>query len=177
MDPYLPREARAAFLLFAPVAFFEPLQRLMRTILRKTAHSEMDRAQRMMGPSQEVARLGNLEKLQSFIEKWLSEQFQLAEVKLVMNGGDPTNLGQRASDDLFEIKSSGHLAGTLRVKRHGAMLSGETAAALEFLCEQLPGALDLCRLVEEKLLLGRELAEHERPDALGPKAGHISQTW
>ncbi len=174
MEPYLPPEATAAILLFAPVAFFEPLQRLMRTILRKTAHSEMDRAQRMMGPIQEVARLGNLEKLQSFIEKWLSEQFQLAEVKLVMNGGDPTNLGQRASDDLFEIKSSGHLAGTLRVKRHGAMLSGETAAALEFLCEQLPGALDLCRLIEEKLLLERELAERERLAALGQMAASIS---
>ena len=174
MEPYLPPEATAAILLFAPVAFFEPLQRLMRTILRKTAHSEMDRAQRMMGPIQEVARLGNLEKLQSFIEKWLSEQFQLAEVKLVMNGGDPTDLGQPASDDLFEIKSSGHLAGMLRVKRHGAMLSGETAAALEFLCEQLPGALDLCRLIEEKLLLERELAERERLAALGQMAASIS---
>jgi len=174
MEPYLPPEATAAILLFAPVAFFEPLQRLMRTILRKTAHSEMDRAQRMMGPIQEVARLGNLEKLQSFIEKWLSEQFQLAEVKLVMNSEDPADAGLQASDDVFDIKSSGHLFGTLRIKRHGAMLSGETAAALEFLCEQLPGALDLCRLIEEKLLLERELAERERMAALGQMAASIS---
>ena len=174
MEPYLPPEATAAILLFAPVAFFEPLQRLMRTILRTTAHSEMDRAQRMMAPIQEVARLGNLEKLQSFIEKWLSEQFQLAEVKLVMNGGNPADAGQQPSDDVFDIKSSGHLFGTLRIKRHGAMLSGETAAALEFLCEQLPAALDLCRLIEEKLLLERELAERERMAALGQMAASIS---
>jgi len=174
MEPYLPPEATAAILLFVPVVFFEPLQRLMRTILRTTAHSEMDRAQRMMAPIQEVARLGNLENLQSFIEKWLSEQFQLAEVKLVMDRGDPADTGQHAWDDVFEIKSSGHLLGALRVKRHGAMLSGETAAALEFLCEQLPGALDLCRLIEEKLLLERELAERERLAALGQMAASIS---
>jgi signal transduction histidine kinase len=174
MEPYLPPEATAAILLFLPVAFFEPLQRLIRTILRTTAHSEMDHAQRIMAPIQEVARLGNLEKLQSFIEKWLGEQFQLAEVKLVTNGGNPADAGQQAWEDVFDIKLSGRLLGTLRVKRHGAMLSGETAAALEFLCEQLPGALDLCRLIEEKLLLERELAERERLAALGQMAASIS---
>jgi len=54
------------------------------------------------------------------------------------------------------------------------MLSGETVAALEFLCEQLPGALDLCRLIEEKLQLERELAERERLAALGQMAASIS---
>ena len=42
------------------------------------------------------------------------------------------------------------------------MVSGETYAALEFVCEQLPGAFDLCRLIEEKLELERELAARER---------------
>jgi signal transduction histidine kinase len=54
------------------------------------------------------------------------------------------------------------------------MLSGETAAALEFLCEQLPGALDLCRLIEEKLELERELAERERLALVGQMAASIS---
>jgi signal transduction histidine kinase len=42
------------------------------------------------------------------------------------------------------------------------------------LCEQLPGALDLCRLIEEKLRLERELAERERMAALGQMAASIS---
>jgi signal transduction histidine kinase len=62
----------------------------------------------------------------------------------------------------------------LHVKPYGAMLSGETQAALEFLCEQLPGALDLCRLIEEKLRLERELAERERLAVLGQMAASIS---
>ena len=54
------------------------------------------------------------------------------------------------------------------------MISGETYAALEFLCEQLPGAFDLCRLIEEKLQLERELAERERLALVGQMAASIS---
>jgi signal transduction histidine kinase len=64
--------------------------------------------------------------------------------------------------------------GILYVAPHGAGLSGETRAALEFLCEQLPGAVDLCRLIEEKLQLERELAERERLALLGQMAASIS---
>jgi signal transduction histidine kinase len=174
MEPYLPPEATAAILLFLPVVFFEPLQRFMRRILRRTAQTEMDHAQRMMAPIQEVARLGNLGKLIAFIEKWIGEELQLADVKLLLGGDAELGSGENASEERFAIRQSGRLLGTMRVKAHGAMLSGETAAALEFLCEQLPGALDLCRLIEEKLQLERELAERERLAVLGQMAASIS---
>lgn len=174
LEPYLPPEASAALLLFLPVVFFEPLQRTMRRILRRTAQTEMDHAQRMMAPIQEVARLGNLGKLTAFIEKWIGEELQLAEVKLSLGSAAEADPGQKPSEDVFAIRQSGRSLGTLRVKAHGAMLSGETAAALEFLCEQLPGALDLCRLIEEKLQLERELAERERLAVLGQMAASIS---
>ncbi len=174
MEPYLPPEATAGLLLFLPVVFFEPLQRLMKRILRRTAQTEVDRAQRMMGPIQEAARLGNLEKLSSFIEKWIGEQLQLAEVKLVLDGVNDAAASHQAGEEIFAIRQSGHAIGTLRVKAHGAMLSGETVAALEFLCEQLPGALDLCRVIEEKLGLERELAEREKLALVGQMAASIS---
>ena len=174
MEPYLPPEATAAILLFLPVVFFEPLQRLMRGVLRRTAQTEMDHAQRMMAPIQEVARLGNLGKLTAFIEKWVAEELQLAEVRLSLGGAPEITLEGKASEEVFAIRQSGMFLGTLRAKAHGAMLSGETAAALEFLCEQLPGALDLCRLIEEKLRLERELAERERLAILGQMAASIS---
>jgi signal transduction histidine kinase len=173
-EPYFPPEATAAILLFLPVVLFEPLQRAMGRILRRTAQSEMDHAQRMMAPIQEAARRGDLAKLTAFIEKWVGEQLQLAEVKLVLGSGMGVGPGDKASEEEFAIKQSGQVLGVLRVKAHGAMLSGETAAALEFLCEQLPGALDLCRLIEEKLRLERELAERERLAVLGQMAASIS---
>jgi len=174
MEPYLPPEASAALLLFLPVVFFEPLQRLMRGILRRTAQTEMDHAQRMMAPIQELARLGNLGKLAAFIEKWIGEELQLAEVKLFLGSVAEADPKRKESEKVFVIRQSGRSLGTLGVKAHGAMLSGETAAALEFLCEQLPGALDLCRLIEEKLQLERELAERERLAVLGQMAASIS---
>jgi signal transduction histidine kinase len=174
LDPYLPPEATAAILLFLPVVFFEPLQRLMRGILRRTAQTEMDHAQRMMAPIQEIARLGNLGKLAAFIENWIGDELQLAEVKLSLGSRGEGESGQKPSEEIFVIRQSGQSLGTLRVRAHGAMLSGETAAALEFLCEQLPGALDLCRLIEEKLQLERELAERERLALLGQMAASIS---
>jgi signal transduction histidine kinase len=176
LDPFLPPEATAAILLFLPVAFFEPLQKFVGRILRQAAQTEMDRAQRMIGPIQEVARLGDLQKLTKFIEQWISEQSQLAEVRVSLEGDGAGQAVSRrhGAEEVFAIRQARHLLGTLRVKPHGAMLSGETAAALEFLCEQLPGALDLCRLIEEKLRLERELAERERLALVGQMAASIS---
>ncbi len=174
LERFLPPEATAGILLFLPVVLFEPLQRLVGRTLRRTAHAELDRAQRIMGPIQTVARLGSLEKLNQFIEKWIGEELQLAEVRLALKEFDDAAANQRAGEEIFAIRQSGHAIGTLRVKAHGAMLSGETVAALEFLCEQLPGALDLCRLIEEKLRLERELAERERLALVGQMAASIS---
>jgi signal transduction histidine kinase len=174
LEPYVPPEATAAILLFLPVVLFEPLQRLVGRILRRTAHAEMDRTQRMMGPIQEVARLGDLARLKGFIEKWIGEQLQVAEVQLQLGASSEDIPGPAGSEEFFAIRQSGNVVGMLRVKAHGAMLSGETVAALEFLCEQLPGTLDLCRLIEEKLQLERELAERERLAALGQMAASIS---
>jgi signal transduction histidine kinase len=68
----------------------------------------------------------------------------------------------------------GNVVGIVRAEPHGSALSGETRAALEFLCEQLLGALDLCRLIGEKVRLERELAERERLALLGQMAASIS---
>jgi len=45
---------------------------------------------------------------------------------------------------------------------------------LSFFASSLPGAFDLCRLIEEKLQLERELAERERMAVLGQMAASIS---
>jgi len=177
-EPALPPEATAAILLFLPVVFFEPLQRAFRNSLRKAAHSEMDLTQRMMGPIQDIARLGNFAKLVGFVEQWVKSQFQFANVELTIGIAALPSAGSGESSggaiDTFAIQQGSQPLGYLRVTSHGAMLSGETWAALEFLCEQLPAAFDLCRLIEEKLRLERELAERERMAALGQMAASIS---
>ena len=177
-EHYLPPEATAALLLFLPVVFFEPLQRVMGRLLLKTAQTEVDRAQKLMGPINEVARLGNQAKLREFSERWIAEQLQLAEAHLALDAeGKTPNLlehSQKGSEEVFEAGRGGRHLGLLRVRAHGAMISGETYAALEFLSEQLPSAFDLCRLIEEKLQLERELAERQRLALVGQMAASIS---
>jgi signal transduction histidine kinase len=172
--PYFPPEATAALLLFLPVFLFEPLQRLVGRLLLRTAQREMDQANRTMGPIQEVARLGDLEELVSFAQKRIGEQLQLAKVELLLGSEFGSERESKVGEESFAIRKSGETVGVLRVKPYGAMISGETRAALEFLSEQLPGALDLCRLIEEKLRLERELAERERLAVLGQMAASIS---
>jgi K+-sensing histidine kinase KdpD len=180
LEPYLPPEASAALLLFLPVVFFEPLQRVMGKLLRRTAQTEVDRAQRLMGPINEVARRGDPEKLKAFGERWIAEQLQLAEVHLEMAVPDDAAAyaiaAKRSVEEVFVIARSGQYFGRMRVRPHGAMVSGETYAALEFVCEQLPAAFDLCRLIEEKLELERELAERERLALVGQMAASISHS-
>jgi signal transduction histidine kinase len=150
----------------------------MGRLLRKTAQKEVDRAQKLLGPINEVAMLGDLGKLREFSERWISEQLQLAEVKLELDAvgtAPPTaEVAKGSSSETFEIRRAGKNLGALRARPHGAMISGETYAALELVCEQLPAAFDLCRLIEEKLELERELAERERLALVGQMAASIS---
>jgi len=187
LEPELPPEATASILLFVLVIFFEPLQRVLGRRLQETAHREMDRVQRLTAQIQQEARSGNLKELVSFIERRVREEFELAATTLTLL--DPSKAELRPlvgpaaapvaslaiASQFFPVrqKAVGYAA-VLRAEPHGSAISGETRAALEFLCEQLSGALDLCRLIEEKLRLERELAERERLALVGQMAASIS---
>ena len=184
LEPLLPPEASASILLFVLVIFIEPLQRMLGRSLRETAQLEMDRVQKLMAEIQQEARQGNLSELVSFIERRTREQLELREVWLDLPDADRFRLSDTRSGEPraalafdpreFLLLREGKTEGVLHVEPHGAIISGDTRAALEFLCEQLPGALDLCRLIEEKVRLERELAERERLALVGQMAASIS---
>ena len=184
LEPLLPPEASASILLFVLVIFIEPLQRVLGRRLEETAHREMDRVQRLTAEIHQEARQGNLRGLVRFIEGRVKEVFELAAVNLALVDQSkaqlrPTRPEEQAasaalSDRVFALRQGHQLMAVLQAEPHGAALSGETRATLEFLCEQLPGALDLCRLIEEKLRLERELAERERLALVGQMAASIS---
>ena len=192
LEPMLPPEASASILLFVLVIFIEPLQRVLGRRLQETAHREMDRVQRLTAEIQQEAKQGDVAGLARFIEQRTREEFELASARVTLAG----KFAERSTALLAESKVSGesrsarsdvvsgpnrfrigqgeHAGGLLAVEPHGAFLSGETTAALEFLCEQLPNALELCLLIEEKLQLERELAERERLALVGQMAASIS---
>jgi signal transduction histidine kinase len=194
LEPVLPPEASASILLFVLVPFIEPLQRTLGRRLEATAHRELDRVQRLSGEIQQEAKQGDVAALVQFIERRTTEEFELGSARVVLTGpyreraldltgavlnaadfgdiGGAANAGQ--SSNRFRIGRGDQTDGFLLVQPHGAFLSGETTAAFEFLCEQLPNALELCLLIEEKLRLERELAERERLAVLGQMAASIS---
>jgi len=178
LAPEIPPEASASILLFVLVIFIEPLQRVLGRQLQEAAQREMDRGQRLMAEVQQVARLGGMPQLVRVIEHRLKEQFEFADAGLILHDDAKPMMQDRAArkqfKQTFPIRQGTRVIGTLGIEPHGAMISGETRAALEFLCEQLAGALDLCRLIEEKVQLERELAERERLALLGQMAASIS---
>jgi signal transduction histidine kinase len=177
LAPSVPPEASAAILLFVLVIFIEPLQRSLGRRLQLTAQREMDRVQRLMAEVQQAARLGDMPQLARVIVNRLSEQFELAGAKLTLleaGDGKPEQNDAKRLKENFPIRQGEREIAILEIEPHGAMISGETRAALEFLCEQLAGALDLCRLIDEKVRLERELAERERLALLGQMAASIS---
>jgi signal transduction histidine kinase len=108
------------------------------------------------------------------------EEFELAGAEMELReeaAREATSASQArlpVTPKSFALRQGDELLGILTVKPHGAFLSGEARAALEFLCEQLPAMIGLCRLIEEKLKLERELAERERLALLGQMAASIS---
>jgi len=186
--PVLPPEATAAVLLFLLVVFIEPLQRLLGRRLQETAQREMDRVQRLMTLIQQEARQGNHAALVQFIEQKTKHEFELESVvlrfanpassRLQLRVRSPQEIRElatiRKTEPVFPLRRDGQFLGYLRVKPHGSAISGETMAGLEFLSEQLPAALDVCHLIEDKLQLERELAERERLALVGQMAASIS---
>jgi len=178
LEPVLPPEATASILLFVLVIFIEPLQRALGRRLQETAQKEMDLAHRLSSEIQQEARRGDVPQLAEFIESRLKEQFEFADVGLMLwdpsSGKEEWLPTRKEFREGFSILQGNRTIGTLLIEPHGAAISGETKVALEFLCEQLTRALDLCRLIEEKLRLERELAERERLALVGQMAASIS---
>jgi len=178
LEPVLPPEATASILLFILVFLFEPLQRTIGRGLSQAFELQMDRLQRLTGELQRTARQGELGRLCAFAERRIREEFGLAEVRILVSGAisrEPLKPAAGPTSVVrFPLREGREEIGALEAGSYGAFVSGETYAALEFLAEQLPAAIGLCRLIDEKLKLERELAERERLALVGQMAASIS---
>jgi signal transduction histidine kinase len=178
LAPVFPPEATASVLLFVLVFLFEPLERVIGPALHRTFRERVERWQRLAVELQEEARHGDVAQLLAGAECRIREEFSLAAVRISVPR-DPTlaplvspgGLGHVAR---IPLKKGREEIGILEAATTGSYLTGETTAALEFLAEQLPGMIDLCRLIEQKIGLERELAERERLVMLGQMAATVS---
>ena len=178
LEPMLPPEATASILLFVLIFLFEPLERVIGPVLHRRFQERVGRLQQLSTELQTEARNGDLADLIVFAERRIREEFGLAVVRISVPRNparapleSPGGLGHVAR---LPLMKNGSEIGLLEAATTGSYLTGETSAALEFLAEQLPGNIDLCRMIGEKLQLERELAERERMAGLGQMAATIS---
>lgn len=174
LEPYLPPEATVSILLFVLVIFFEPLQRRVGNLLQHTFRREAEKLQRLTAEIQQVARAGELEEVVPFAEARIAETLALPGVRIIVREGPDRPATTSGPVQRFALREGANEIGVLEAHYYGQTLSGETHAALEYLAEQLPAALDLCRLIQEKLRLERELAERQRFALLGQMAASVS---
>ena len=178
LEPVLPPEATASILIFVLIFLFEPLERLIGPALHRTFRERFGRLQKLTGELQEAARRGDVARLISIAEERIRGEFGLAAVRISIPRAPSRKpldgaggLGHAVQVPLMK---DGKEIGLLEAASTGSYLTGETSAALEFLVEQLTPMVDLCRLIEEKLRLERELAERERMAQLGQMAASVS---
>jgi signal transduction histidine kinase len=189
-EPYFPPEATAGFLLFLLLAFFEPLQRLASRLLRRGFQEQVDRLQRLSAELQREALRGESGRLIEFAEEHIRQEFGLELVRIRLNATDANAAlidDERRLDEItatrpawagqpvrLRLGKPGAEMGELEVVPVGSAISGEASAALDFLAEQLPAVIELCRVIEQKLALERELDERERMALVGQMAASIS---
>lgn len=178
LAPVFPPEATASVLLFVLIFLFEPLERAIGPAIHRTFRERVDRWQRLAVELQEEARHGDVAQLLAGAERRIRDEFGLATVRISVPRDpalapleSPGGLGHVAR---IPLKKGREETGLLEAATTGSYLTGETTAALEFLAEQLPAMIDLCRLIEEKIRLERELAERERLAMLGQMAATVS---
>ncbi len=178
LEPVLPPEATASVLLFVLIFLFEPLERAIGPVLHRQMAERMDRVQKLTSQLQQEARQGKVAHLVVEAERRIREEFGLAAARISIPRDAaltaleaPGGLGHTAQMRLMKDEQE---IGVLEAATTGSYLTGETSAALEFLAEQLPGMVDLARLIEDKLRLERELAERERMAVLGQMAASVS---
>jgi signal transduction histidine kinase len=178
LEPMLPPEATASILLFVLIFLFEPLERVIGPALHRRFRERVGRLQQLSTELQTEARNGNIAELIAFTERRIREEFGLGLVRISVPR-DPSRAALESPGGLghvarLPLMKNGNEIGLLEAATTGSYLTGETSAALEFLAEQLPGSIDLCRMIGEKLQLERELAERERMAGLGQMAATIS---
>ena len=178
LAPVFPPEATASVLLFVLIFLFEPAQRVLGPALHQHFSERMGRVQRLSVEIQQEARQGDIAKLVKFAEQKICEEFGLAAVRISVPANadalalkSPGGLGHAVR---LRLKKDKQEIGTLEAVTTGASITGETSAALEFVTEQLSSAIDLARLIEEKVRLERELAARERLAMLGQMAASVS---
>jgi signal transduction histidine kinase len=171
------REVTEAVMIFALVVLVEPLKRLISRALHQQFVSEFEKVQKLAMEIEDHAKqTGDVDSLQALVEKRVPAELGLELARLVRNpiSSAASSRGVFFKTHFVPISRSGQVIAHLEVVPNSGEISGEQFAALEILADRLAAALELCRLIAEKINLERELAAKEKMAFLGEMAARIA---
>lgn len=173
----LPAEATEGVMIFTLVILVEPLKRLISRALHQQFVSEFEIVQKLASEIEDHAkRTGDVEALQGLVEERVPAALGLDRVRL-HRGAAAAGAADRGAVDkarFVPIARDGEVIAQLEIVPASGEVSGEQIAALEILADRLAAALELCRLIADKVGLERELAARERMAFLGEMAARIA---
>jgi len=173
----LPTAVTEAVMIFILVVLVEPVKRLISRALHQQFISEFEKVQRIAAEIEEHAkRTGDVDSLQGLVEERVPLVLGLERVRLLLGPIRADTSGNRVPPKAHRIPISrgGEAIAYLEVIPAAGGVSGEQIAALEILADRLAGALELCRLIVDKIKLERELAAKEKMAFLGDMAARIA---
>jgi signal transduction histidine kinase len=173
----LPAAVTEAVMIFILVVLVEPLKRLISRALHQQFVSEFETVQKLALEIEEHAkRTGDVDSLQALVEERVPQALGLERVRLLRGPIHDHTSGERVPPkaQCVPISRGGEAIAYLEVVPATGEVSGEQIAALEILADRLAAALELCRLIADKINLERELAAKERMAFLGEMAARIA---
>jgi len=173
----LPAVVTDAVLIFVLVVLVEPIKRLVSRALHRQFLSEFETVQKMATEVEELAkRTGDVDSLATLVESRAPGALGLESVRLVRGALLEVDAGETAHAKVHRVPivRGGETIALLEAVPASGEVSGEQVAALEILADRLAAALELCRLIADKINLERELAARERMAFLGEMAARIA---
>ncbi|MGE5325777.1 MAG: two-component system sensor histidine kinase NtrB, partial [Deltaproteobacteria bacterium] len=168
----VPTVVTESLLIFILVVLFEPAKKIVDSRLRAAFASEFERIQKLSAEVQECAKQsGDVQMVKRIVEERVPGELKLHRASLEFGTPGPHD-GQKVFD--FAIHRGDEILGTLRVEPVTSDLSGDQFAALQLLADQLASAIELCRLIGDKVQLERQLAEKAKMAFLGEMAARIA---
>ena len=171
------REVTEAVMIFVLVVLVEPLKRLISRALHQQFVSEFEKVQKLALEIEEHAkRTGDVDSLQALVEERVPVELGLERLRLVRGPIPSAASGVRVplKTHFVPISRAGQALAYLEVVPTSGEISGEQIAALETLADRLAAALELCRLIADKISLERALAAKEKMAFLGEMAARIA---
>jgi len=172
-------EAALILILFP---LLQPLTRGIDVFFDRLFSREISKFERMANRLEEISKSQmELQELLPLIEELLRRDLGLKSPRLTLDLQPTVSLNAAGNRDAPVKEAEGvlllrgkEISGKIQIEEDVTKLSNEQEAGLRYLVPQIAAAIESCQLLEGKIRLERELAEHSKMASLGQMAATVA---